>query len=30
LTVQAPISDPGRTGLLIIDLTNDFLHPDGA
>jgi len=24
------ISDPRRTGLLIVDLTNDFLHPDGA
>lgn len=22
--------DPARTGLLIVDLQNDFLHPDGA
>lgn len=22
--------DPGRTGILTIDLQNDFLHPDGA
>ncbi len=22
--------DPSRTGLLIVDLQNDFLHPDGA
>jgi ureidoacrylate peracid hydrolase len=22
--------DPARTGLLIVDLLNDFLHPDGA
>ena len=22
--------DPVRTGLLIVDLQNDFLHPDGA
>lgn len=21
---------PARTGLLIVDLQNDFLHPDGA
>lgn len=24
------VSNPHATGLLIIDLTNDFLHPDGA
>ena len=24
------IADPRATGLLVIDLTNDFLHPDGA
>ncbi|MCB1426914.1 MAG: cysteine hydrolase [Zhengella sp.] len=26
---DAPL-DPARTGLLIVDLQNDFLHPDGA
>jgi len=26
---QAPL-DPARTGLLIVDLQNDFLHPQGA
>lgn len=25
-----PSFDPTRTGLLIVDLQNDFLHPDGA
>ncbi|MBN9672520.1 cysteine hydrolase family protein [Roseibium aggregatum] len=24
------VLDPARTGLLIVDLQNDFLHPDGA
>lgn len=28
--MSAPIFDPTRTGLLIVDLQNDFLHPDGA
>src|SRR5690606_3636103 len=30
ITMHKAISDPRATGLLIIDLTNDFLHPDGA
>jgi ureidoacrylate peracid hydrolase len=24
------VIDPARTGLVIVDLQNDFLHPDGA
>lgn len=28
--MQPAVSNPHATGLLIIDLTNDFLHPDGA
>jgi len=28
--MSAPILDPTRTSLLIVDLQNDFLHPDGA
>ncbi|WP_274626935.1 cysteine hydrolase family protein [Arvimicrobium flavum] len=28
--MHAAISNPRATGLLIIDLTHDFLHPDGA
>ena len=28
--MSSPSFDPTRTGLLIVDLQNDFLHPDGA
>ena len=28
--MQHAITDPSRAALVIIDLTNDFLHPDGA
>ena len=28
--MQHAITDPRRAALVIIDLTNDFLHPDGA
>jgi ureidoacrylate peracid hydrolase len=28
--MSAHLLDPIRTGLLIVDLQNDFLHPDGA
>jgi len=28
--MAAHVLDPARTGLLIVDLQNDFLHPDGA
>ncbi len=28
--MNLPLSDPQRTALLLVDMQNDFLHPDGA